>query len=233
VRRIDRADRHSGLNAVACVAAGEGGSVLAEHTVREARPEERERVCDCLARAFADDPITLYLLPHERGRHERLSAFYRVAIRELTAHGRLIVDEELRAAAIWQAPSPPRPGRLHMLGTMWTMVLQLRGASLRGLRLAEALEKVHIRRPHWYLGILGTDPAHQGAGLGSALVASGLEECDAQGLPAYLESSKESNIPFYEKHGFVVTGEVRVPDGPVLWSMLRVLSDEASDEARS
>jgi len=44
---------------------------------------------------------------------------------------------------------------------------------------------------------------------------------DAEGLPAYLESSKESNVPFYERHGFAVTETFDLPDGPRLWLMWR------------
>ena len=79
----------------------------------------------------------------------------------------------------------------------------------------------HYREPHWYLSTLGTDPEAQGRGLGSAMLAPVLGLCDEDGWPAYLESSKESNIPFYERHGFRVTGEIQVPDGPKLWPMLR------------
>ena len=38
------------------------------------------------------------------------------------------------------------------------------------------------------------------------VLAPVLERCDAEGVPAYLESSKESNVSFYRRHGFDVTG---------------------------
>jgi ribosomal protein S18 acetylase RimI-like enzyme len=75
--------------------------------------------------------------------------------------------------------------------------------------------------PHWYLAVLGTDPSAQGAGIGSALIGPTLGRCDAEGIPAYLESSKEANISFYQRHGFRVTQEIDLPQGPKLWAMLR------------
>jgi GNAT superfamily N-acetyltransferase len=69
---------------------------------------------------------------------------------------------------------------------------------------------------------IGTDPPAQGTGVGTALMQSRLTQCDATGLPAYLESSKESNVPFYERHGFQVTKEITIPGGgPKLWLMWR------------
>jgi hypothetical protein len=44
---------------------------------------------------------------------------------------------------------------------------------------------------------------------------------DSQALPAYLESSKEKNIPIYASFGFEVTGEIRIKNGPVLYPMWR------------
>jgi ribosomal protein S18 acetylase RimI-like enzyme len=62
---------------------------------------------------------------------------------------------------------------------------------------------------------LGTDPAQQKQGIGSALLAPMLARCDAERLPAYLESSKPTNVPFYQRHGFEVVQEIDVAGVPV------------------
>ncbi len=85
-----------------------------------------------------------------------------------------------------------------------------------------AIEKKHPHAPHWYLLGLGVDPDLQGKGIGTQLMAPVLERCDREGTPAYLESSKERNVPLYERNGFRVTEEFRVPNGgPPIWMMWR------------
>jgi GNAT superfamily N-acetyltransferase len=81
---------------------------------------------------------------------------------------------------------------------------------------------VHPEEPHWYLQGLGTDPPRQGEGLASAALEPVLARCDADGVPAYLESTRERNVAFYERHGWTVTGTIDVPEGgPRLWAMWR------------
>ena len=83
------------------------------------------------------------------------------------------------------------------------------------------MDRAHPREPHWYLSVLGTDPTQQGKGVGGALLEPVLDRCDSQGLGAYLESSKEANIPFYQRFGFAVTGQIDLPEGPPVWPMWR------------
>ena len=65
-------------------------------------------------------------------------------------------------------------------------------------------------------------PDVRGGGFGHALMTSRLDKCDREGAPAYLESSKESNVPYYMRFGFEVTGELTIPDGgPTMWQMWR------------
>ena len=79
----------------------------------------------------------------------------------------------------------------------------------------------HPSEPHWYLAMLGTDPLRQGIGLGTALLRAGLERCDRDELPAYLESANPRNRALYERHGFEVLAEIQSADAPPVWPMLR------------
>ena len=94
--------------------------------------------------------------------------------------------------------------------------------SIRGRTLQETMKRVHPEEPHWYLAVIGSDPDVRGKGFGQALMRSRLDRCDAEHAPAYLESSKPENLPYYLRFGFAVTGEITLPNGgPTLWPMWR------------
>jgi GNAT superfamily N-acetyltransferase len=76
--------------------------------------------------------------------------------------------------------------------------------------------------PHWYLAVIGSDPSVRGKGFAHALMTSRLDRVDAEHAPAYLESTKRANVPYYQRFGFEVTGEIVLPDGgPTMWPMWR------------
>ena len=62
---------------------------------------------------------------------------------------------------------------------------------------------------------------HRGRGIGAALLAPVLDLCDEEGLPAYLESSKDSNVPYYRRFAFDVTTPFTLKGGPTLHFMWR------------
>lgn len=189
--------------------------------VFEATRSDLPAVGRSLSLAFEDDPVMAFLFPDGASRPRRLRSYYAVVIPFLRGHGCVYTDPGRHGAAVWQAPSPARPDALRGVWLTLRMIGSLRTSTVRGRRLNSAVLRAHLREPHWYLALLGTEPSHQGRGIGSALLAPTLSRCDREGLPAYLESSKQANIPFYERHGFEVVGEIQVPDGPCVWPMLR------------
>lgn len=176
-----------------------------------------------LARAFVDDPVAAHLIPSHRRRPRGLRTFFRLQLtKDLLPHGGVFTTEDRAGAALWAPPGKPVPRGLAMLLGVLPVAPYVVGRNFsRTIRCLAQIEAIHPREPHWYLATLGTDPPRQGRGIGSALLQPVLERCDAEGVRAYLESSKEANVPFYRRQGFEVTGEVRLPGGPPVWTMWR------------
>lgn len=193
-------------------------------SVRKAALVDVPRLAQALASAFQDDPVIAWIFPDEHRRRAVLPAFMEFRLRKLAfPHAEVWMTAGGAAAAVWLPPpgrwqlSPPQ--RLRLLPSL-VRFLGLRTASvLRGL---ERMEEQHPPDPsHWYLFILGAEQAAQGRGLGSALLADMLARLDADGMPAYLESSSERNIALYGRHGFEITSEMAIPGGPRIWPMWR------------
>ena len=131
------------------------------------------------------------------------------------------MTDDLTGAALWSPPGKLRPG-LAALAALTPMIPLIWRRLPLTLRMLQMVESRHPKEPHFYLGVLGTEPAMQGQGIGSSVLAPVLEKCDQGGIPAYLESSKDRNVPFYARHGFQVTGTLDLPkNGPRMWTMWR------------
>jgi GNAT superfamily N-acetyltransferase len=192
--------------------------------VRKATDADVAALSHTLARAFHDDPVISWMIPDDEKRL-RLGPFgFGTWLQKIYMPKAEVYTDDARAVgALWAPPGKWRMS-VGLQARLAPRMLRLFGVRrmpliLKGLA---TLDKAHPdEQPHYYLGILGTDPDHQGKGLGSAAMQPVLDRCDSEGLGAYLESSKEQNVPFYRRHGFEVTGEVRMPGGPPLWPMWR------------
>jgi GNAT superfamily N-acetyltransferase len=182
-----------------------------------------EPLSDALQAAFWDDPVMAWLTPKEKTRSRHLGKMFNVL---LTVHylpmRTVWTTSDTLGAALWAPPGHWRMNYFDMFRAAPIFSIALGSRVLPAKRFLIEVDEHHPKEPHWYLGVLGTSPAHQGKGVGSAVLQPVLEHCDEAGLPAYLESSKEANIPFYNRHGFAVTREFKAPrDGPTVWAMWR------------
>jgi GNAT superfamily N-acetyltransferase len=193
-------------------------------TVRLGTPGDHEAAAEALALAFLDDPGWAHLLRDSESRGERLLKFFTAEIANVVPrHRELWVTEDGSGAALWG-----RPGRWRVPFTRTARplpaMLAVFGARL-GLATWSQLrfERLHPRRPqHWYLHYIGVEPRAQGRGLGAALIDAGLDRCDRERVPAYLEASSERNRALYERHGFDLRGSFPLPmGGPPIREMWR------------
>lgn len=179
-----------------------------------------------LARAFHDDPVWAWLLPDARQRAEGLPRLFSALARHhhLAGGGVEVARREgtIGAAALWDPPGRWKHTRLAQLRAVPSLIGALGMRLSTAMRVDEVMQAAHPEEAHWHLAVIGSDPTVRGGGFGQALMRSGLNRCDAQHAPAYLESSKPENVPYYTRFGFEVTGEIALPDGgPTLIPMWR------------
>ncbi|GGP92997.1 GCN5-like N-acetyltransferase [Streptomyces griseomycini] len=190
------------------------------NTPKAATVDDAPLISRTLARAFDDDPMMRWFFPDDASREASLDRYFStIFTRQYVRHG---VCERTGAAAAFWTPSEAQDKAVPDAET----VQELRNIlGDRAQLFGEAVETAarHTpREPHWSLAVIGADPAARGQGHGAALLRSGLAKADAAGMPVHLESSKPSNLPFYEHFGFTVREELRLPGGgPTLWAMWR------------
>ncbi|MGI5347552.1 GNAT family N-acetyltransferase [Streptomyces sp. CA-250714] len=197
-------------NAAACPAAG----------VRPAVPEDVPVALRTLARAFADYAFTRHVVAAD-GHQERIARFQELFLTRVgIPYGRVWVADGGRAVAVWTTPERDPSPAFEEIGPL---LGELAGDRASAFESAErALTPYRPTEPTWFLATVGVDPEAQGSGLGSAVVRAGLDAADRAGQPAFLETSAERNVAFYERLGFTVTAELVLPDsGPRTWAMSR------------
>jgi len=192
----------------------------------EARVATRAEIpaaVEVLARAFYADPVWSWAFPDPERRLGQHRAVWELVAKAALSYESAWLTGDCAAVALWIPPEKPelRPEDEARLEGLLAELLG-NGAD-RVLETFERFEAAHpAAEPHYYLSLLATDPDQRGRGLGIGLLATTLEQIDAEGAPAFLESSNPINTPRYEKLGFVRCGEFELAeDGPSVTQMWR------------
>jgi len=179
-----------------------------------------------LANAFMDEPVSqrvyrgLTAAQHLKNLKADFSGELAICVRrgeplELRQNGSI-----LAAAAIY----PPGAYPLRWYDNLRSLVSAIAGHSrydLRAwLRWLEAVGELHPKMPHYYFEFMGVEPAFQGQGYGSRLMAEAVRRADAAGVGCYLETATPRNVILYERFGFQIRDQIEVI-GLTTWCMWR------------
>lgn len=195
---------------------------------RIAGPADADAITTTVALAFRDDPVWGPALEAPDGGTAHLERFWRYFVEGAIGQGAVSMQDgpsgEAATVAVWLPP-----GVDELTDEQEAEVDALLASTLAPerfdayQRLWQRFDETHPHgEAHMYLSLLATHPAHRGQGIGQRLLAENLARFDAEGLPAYLESTNPANDHRYRRAGFrPVGGFVSVIDGAAVTTMWR------------
>jgi predicted N-acetyltransferase YhbS len=178
--------------------------------IRAATPRDLDAATEVLAAAFEHDPLWSWAFPEPGA----LIRWWPVYVESALRFSGVWVLGDFDAVSVW---IPPGEAELDAEAEERAEQLVHELAGPRGPEVFELLSRFEAAHPHdpphHCLSLLGTDPQQRGNGYGIELLRQNLVRIDAEGMPAYLESSNPANDARYERLGFRPFGGFDRPDG--------------------
>jgi ribosomal protein S18 acetylase RimI-like enzyme len=181
-------------------------------------PADTERAIGAIVLAFVTDPAARWTFADPGEYLTHFPVFVRAFGARAFAQGTAHHVGGFAGAALWLPPGTEADEEM-LVAVLRRSVATVRQAAV--FAVIERMGRHHPREPHWYLPLIGVDPAHQRKGHGSALLEYALARCDLEHAPAYLESTSPESVRLYERYGFEVLGTVQVGSSPPIVPMLR------------
>jgi ribosomal protein S18 acetylase RimI-like enzyme len=210
--------QNSGISAKANGSNNHKPDRVADLTVRGIDEASAQAAYATVVLAFTGDPAARWSWPHAEDFLRNMPKLARAFSEKSFGLGTAYGIDGLAGVALWLPPGTSSDEEaLTNLFQSTTHPSTHKDSAV----VFEKMSTFHPREAHWYLPLIGVDPARQGERLGDKLMYHALLLCDEDGLPAYLESSNPRNIPFYERHGFEALGKIQAGSSPTIVPMLR------------
>lgn len=185
-------------------------------------------MAEVAAAAFMDDPMFVAAIPGRVKRMSSLPLVFSGIARQQGGGGWIDTverDGDVAGVALWGNGRPEDMGLKEALDPDLLRLLATCGLRSALHLWAQQLEitRMHERvvtGDHRYLVLLAVRPNHQGQGVASQLLSTGLAKCDELGVSAYLETNVESNVALYQRRGFQVVEQADNHGFPT-WGMVR------------
>ncbi len=189
--------------------------------------EDLPRAAKCLKEAFREDPLWDIIFKHDPDPEKSLTAFYMVHLLYGLKYGSAYATSvNFEGVAVWIPDQYAEMSvwRMFRSGAMAQGIKMgkdtVNNLSLMSKDLKPGREKMMLGISYNYLMIIGVSPLLHGKGFGSMMLEAMKEECSRKGLQIYLETEPESNLQFYEKHGFKVLQKVMLKEFDVpMWQL--------------
>jgi ribosomal protein S18 acetylase RimI-like enzyme len=187
-------------------------------TIKKVATAEQDTAVRAIVEGFSTDPAARWMYPDSQQYWQHFPSFVKAFAGAAFEHGSADLVDGYLAAALWLPPGA-HPDEEAMSKLIRTTVPESDQANV--FAIFEQMDRYHPTEAHWYLPMIGVDPAHQAKSYGSALLQHALARCDREDKLAYLESTSPRSLRLYQRHGFELIGTIQVGSSPRLFPMLR------------
>ena len=196
-----------------------------DNLIRLKRPQAKA-AAEMLSQAFFADPLSVYFFPDPEKRKTLQPQLMEYWLRHDVVYGEVYaISPKLEGIAAWvHSDKADRTLWRLLRNGAYFIKLDRETDEKRKIvhNLCAEMHNRHVTGPHWYLEFIGTAPELRGKGYASKLLRPMLARLDKEGLPCYLETQNEKNLPIYQNYGFKVVEEAIIPGTEVRnWAMLR------------
>ena len=182
------------------------------------RAADIQALAATLASAMADDPMIRWPMPDATPNEQQ--ALFRAILEPYIELGVAWKLPDYSGGAAWLAPAAADRFAEIDESTRPAIYALTRDGGARYATFWDWLGSHLPEEPHWLLDVVAVRPEAQRRGLGRILIQHGLDLARAEGLPAFLETGNQANLPLYESLGFRVVDQQHAPDGgPTIWFM--------------
>lgn len=167
--------------------------------------QDKLLVVDILSKAFDTNRSVNYVVRQDQNRQKRIRRLMSYSFNVCRAFGEVWISDDDQACALILHPDKKKTS----LGSiLWDIKLALSVIGLdrvgKVLKRETQIKKYHPTNTFSYLWFIGVNPQLQKNGVGSKLMREVIVECEKIGRPMYLETSVDSNVPWYNKFGFEI-----------------------------
>lgn len=167
--------------------------------------EDKLLILDILSLSFDDNQSVNYIILQDEKRRARIRALMDYSFEVCYRFGDVWLSDDRKACALVLYPHLKRT----TLISIW-LDAQLIFKAIGIANISKALEReamIKKRQPKEkmaYLWFIGVEPTEQHKGIGSWLLQQIFVEANEKGLPVFLETSTQINLPWYERFGFEI-----------------------------
>jgi len=179
--------------------------------------KDRDAGAAVLGRAFTEYDLFRYYFHDKTERRAIADTFASILLSVSLKYGEVYAySEKLEGVAAWLPPGKATFGGWQIIRSVPLSILfrfGRQGASRMWAygRYVDNLHRKLVPYPHWFLQIIGVDPAYHGQGFSSRLVRPVLQRIDRERMPCFLDTSNEKNVTIYRRFGFELVSEDKIP----------------------